>query len=190
MFKELIIHIAKALKKADLPYMIIGGQAVLLYGEPRMTKDIDITLGVDVGHLEAVVAMLRSVGLEIIPSDYEAFAKRTYVLPAHEKESGIRVDFIFSFTPYEQHAIERALPVMMDEIPVMFASVEDVIIHKIFAGRPRDLEDVRSMLLKNSEFDVSYVKQWLAEFDGPGEKDGLKNTFDDILLQTKSIESP
>jgi hypothetical protein len=25
--------------------MIIGGQAVLLYGEPRLTKDIDITLG-------------------------------------------------------------------------------------------------------------------------------------------------
>jgi len=25
--------------------MVIGGQAVLLYGEPRLTKDIDITLG-------------------------------------------------------------------------------------------------------------------------------------------------
>ena len=28
--------------------MLIGGQAVLLYGEPRLTRDIDITLGVDV----------------------------------------------------------------------------------------------------------------------------------------------
>lgn len=28
--------------------MIIGGQAVMVYGEPRLTKDIDITLGVDI----------------------------------------------------------------------------------------------------------------------------------------------
>lgn len=26
--------------------MIIGGQAVLLYGEPRLTKDLDVTLGI------------------------------------------------------------------------------------------------------------------------------------------------
>ena len=52
MFEELIVKIARELKKADLPYMIIGGQAVLLYGAPRLTKDIDITLGVDAGCLE------------------------------------------------------------------------------------------------------------------------------------------
>jgi len=28
--------------------MVIGGQAVLLYGEPRLTRDIDITLGIGV----------------------------------------------------------------------------------------------------------------------------------------------
>jgi hypothetical protein len=31
--------------------MVTGGQAVLLYGEPRLTKDIDVTLGVDTDHL-------------------------------------------------------------------------------------------------------------------------------------------
>ena len=45
MFESLIVKIAEELKKADLSYMIIGGQAVLLYGTPRLTKDIDITLG-------------------------------------------------------------------------------------------------------------------------------------------------
>ena len=32
--------------------MIIGGQAVLLYGEPRLTRDIDITLGVNANYQE------------------------------------------------------------------------------------------------------------------------------------------
>jgi hypothetical protein len=41
VFKELIERIAEALDHSSLPYMIIGGQAVLYYGEPRFTKDIE-----------------------------------------------------------------------------------------------------------------------------------------------------
>jgi predicted nucleotidyltransferase len=48
---------------------------------------------------------------------------------------------------------------------VCFASLEDLIIHKVLAGRPRDLEDVRSVLLKNRVFDLEYVQRWLGEFD-------------------------
>ncbi len=43
MFEHLLAKIATALNKAEIPYMVIGGQAVLLYGEPRLTKGIDIT---------------------------------------------------------------------------------------------------------------------------------------------------
>ncbi|MBI4745658.1 MAG: hypothetical protein HY786_03715, partial [Deltaproteobacteria bacterium] len=46
MFEEILARIGAALDKYNIPYMIIGGQAVLLYGEPRLTRDIDITLGV------------------------------------------------------------------------------------------------------------------------------------------------
>lgn len=40
MFEALIARIAAALQVAGVPYMIIGGQAVLLYGTPRMTREI------------------------------------------------------------------------------------------------------------------------------------------------------
>ena len=42
MFDKLLSKIGECLSNHDLPYMIIGGQAVLLYGEPRLTRDIDI----------------------------------------------------------------------------------------------------------------------------------------------------
>ena len=48
MFKEIIIRIAKAFNENNIPYIIIGGQAVLLYGEPRLTRDIDIILGLSI----------------------------------------------------------------------------------------------------------------------------------------------
>ena len=59
MFEALIAKIAEELGRAGLPYMIIGGQAVLLYGTVRMTKDIDITLGVDIGSLDLVVQAVK-----------------------------------------------------------------------------------------------------------------------------------
>jgi hypothetical protein len=163
--------------------MIIGGQAVLLYGTPRMTKDIDITLGVDVGQLEITVEVTRRVGLEIIPESFEAFARNTCVLPTKDRSTGIRVDFIFSFTPYERQAISRAKPVLLRGSAVMFASAEDVIVHKIFAGRPRDIEDVRSIIIKNPDLDCGYTRKWLREFDLSMESSDFARQFDDLLKE-------
>lgn len=55
MFEELLKRIAAALDAAGIPYMIIGGQAVLLYGEPRLTRDIDLTLGIGPDEVERLV---------------------------------------------------------------------------------------------------------------------------------------
>jgi hypothetical protein len=41
MFEKLISTLGLLLSKNKIPYMIIGGQAVLLYGIPRLTKDIE-----------------------------------------------------------------------------------------------------------------------------------------------------
>ncbi len=41
MFQEILTKLALALDEQTVPYMIIGGQAVLLYGEPRLTRDIE-----------------------------------------------------------------------------------------------------------------------------------------------------
>ena len=187
MFEDLIARIARELKRADLPYMIIGGQAVLLYGTPRMTKDIDITLGVDIGHLESILPALDAMDLEIIPEDFRSFAEKTSVLPTRDSGSGIRVDFIFSFTPYERQAISRSRAVLLSGTNVMFASAEDVIIHKIFAGRPRDLEDVRSILLKSPDLDRAYIRKWLSEFEKSPEKKGLTRTFEEALEELTEI---
>ena len=54
MFQSILKKIAKELNKFRIPYMVIGGQAVLLYGEPRLTKDIDITLGEGIESLEKI----------------------------------------------------------------------------------------------------------------------------------------
>jgi len=90
------------------------------------------------------------------------------------------IDFIFSFTPYETEAIKRAKKIKIMDREVNFASPEDLIIHKIFAGRPRDIEDVRTVLLKNPDIDVEYIRKWLKEFDLFSEKKEFLKTFEEV----------
>jgi predicted nucleotidyltransferase len=165
VFKTLLRRIAVGLADAGLPYMVFGGQAVLLYGEPRLTRDIDVTLGVDPGQTAVVIEMVQSAGLRLLTEKAEEFVRETLVLPAIEPESGIRIDFVFSLSQFERAAIERARPIDVDGVDVRFVSLEDLIVMKLLAGRPRDLEDVASVLRKNRGFDRSYVDKWLAEFD-------------------------
>ena len=111
----------------------------------------------------------------------EGFVSWTMVLPTVQEESGIRIDFIFSFTPYESQAITRANRVELSGQEIAFASPEDLIIHKIFAGRPRDLEDIRSVLLRNSSMDFEYIRWWLQEFDASGGGGEYLKIFEDLL---------
>ncbi len=145
--------------------MVMGGQAVLLYGEPRLTRDIDIALGIGVEGLSNVKKIIRTMGLKILVKNDKDFVAKTMVLPVLDRESGIRIDFTFSYLPYERQAIERAKDIKLGRTSVRFSSLEDLVIHKVIAGRARDLDDIRSILLKNPKYDSRYIEKWLAEFD-------------------------
>jgi len=165
VYKTLLKKIAVQLTNLKIPYMIIGGQAVLFYGEPRFTKDIDITLGIGVQELFKIEQVLNKLYLSIRVKNYKEFAKQTMVIPCIDKKSSIEVDFIFSLSEYERQAIKKAKNVKFGKTTVKIASLEDVIIHKIIAGRPRDIEDIKIMLIKNPKYNIKYIKQWLKKFD-------------------------
>lgn len=180
MFARLLAAIAGALDHQGIPYMVIGGQAVLLHGEPRLTRDIDVTLGVDVDHLEKLLAAVETIPLKPLPDDVPSFVQETRVLPALDEATGIRVDFIFSFSPYETEAIGRSKEVRIQGAGVRFASAEDLIIHKVFAGRPRDIDDVRTVLLKNPGIDRKYIRKWLTAFDSALKGKALLESFEEL----------
>ncbi len=165
MFQKLLEAIASGLNKRKIDYMIIGGQALLVYGEPRLTKDIDLTLGIGPERLAEIEHLIAENGWKILVDSTENFVKRSMVLPCLDPLSGIRIDFIFSFSPYETQALKRANKIVIGKSKVCFATVEDFIIHKMIAGRPRDLEDIRIVLLKNPSMNFDYIQQWLKQFE-------------------------
>lgn len=170
MLTALLERLAGALERHNLPYLVAGGQALLLYGEPRLTKDIDIILGAGPEAAMDVAILAKELSLRPLISNPIAFIEENLVLPAMDEASGFRVDFIFSLSEFERAAMERARFMPVGRARLRFISLEDLIIQKILAGRPRDLEDVRSALLKNREVDEALVRRWLQELQAATEE--------------------
>jgi hypothetical protein len=95
MFEKVLSAIGASLQRQGLPNMIIGGQAVLLYREPRLTRDIDVTLGVNVDRTHDVLVPGKELGLTPLPEDIESFIRQTMGMPTLEPSTGILGDFIF-----------------------------------------------------------------------------------------------
>lgn len=184
MFEALLEHIARGLDSRGIPYMLIGGQAVLLYGEPRLTRDVDVTLGAGPEKLPVILEWVRESGWQVLVESPADFVARTLVLPCLEPASGIRVDLIFSYSPYEQQALQRARKIPVGQTAVRFTSPEDLVIHKLVAGRPRDIEDVRSIVLKSPALETDYVQRWLREFE-KGLEESLVARFEDLWTRAR-----
>jgi len=165
MLFPLIETIAKRLNQFSIDYMIIGGQAVLVYGEARLTKDIDITLGLGPEELDRVLACLEGTGFETLTKEAEKFVHDHKVLPLRDNNTGLRIDLIFSISPYEREALTRTRSILIGKTMVRFVSPEDLVIHKMISPRARDWEDAKGVLLKNPVLDREYIRRWLREFD-------------------------
>lgn len=109
--------------------------------------------------------LLARLTLTPLPDDIEAFVRDTFVLPVMDDTTGVRIDLIFSTTLYEAQAIGRAVRVRVGGRDVPIASAEDLILHKLFAGRARDLEDVHGVLRRKArDLDWDYMEKWARAF--------------------------
>lgn len=169
MIELLLKRLARALKSYRIPYMIVGGQAVLFYGYPRLTRDVDVTLGVDIDAWNRIEEVCRRADLKPLVKEPQVFLNQTRVLPTQDLRSSLRVDFIFSNTPYERQAVRKARRVRIGKVEVRMAALEDLLIHKLVAGRAVDIEDVRLLMTKRrGEMDVRYLRRWLKQFSELG----------------------
>jgi hypothetical protein len=128
--------------------MLIGGFANLVWGEPRTTIDLDITVDLEVFGAARFVDLLAEIGNPIV-DDPLAFAERTRVMPVRT-DGGVVVDFILATLPYERDAIARSVPMEIEGEQVSVCTPEDLILHKIVSTRARDHEDVVGVLRRQA----------------------------------------
>jgi predicted nucleotidyltransferase len=160
--EEALASLARLLEQHQLDYMVIGGLANAVWGEPRATLDIDVTITAETSDTLRVVAALESE-FRVLTSDPESFVEETRVLPL-ESRSGVRVDLIFGLLPFEREAVARARPVEVAGGKIRFCTPEDLILLKIISRRERDLADVQGIVRRRFRaLDLDYLEPRIEE---------------------------
>jgi hypothetical protein len=148
-------------------WYVFGAQAVQIWGRPRLTADVDLTVEVAPDGVPALIAAVEGRGFALrVRKDVDAFVARTRVLPFAHEATGIGLDVVLAGPGFEEGFLERAVRVPLGEATVPVISPEDLVITKVLAGRPKDVEDVRGVLAERAErLDLGYVRDMLGQLE-------------------------
>ena len=142
--------------------MLIGGLAVSIWGEPRSTIDVDLSLWVEESDIHHVVTQIGK-RLRPIPPDPISFVAELRTLPV-TTSNGVRADLVFATLPGERRAIARAAPKQINGNQVMVATVEDLIWMKLISERQKDLDDARRLIRRfAATLDRGYLEPLLQQ---------------------------
>jgi hypothetical protein len=148
---EAALHLQDLLDSWNWRFCVIGGIAVLRWGQARFTRDVDLALLTGFGHEDDYILPLIRAGYTGRIRDAEEFARRHRVLLL-TSPNGISVDIALAALPFEAQAIERATPFeFAPGFSIRTCSAEDLIVLKLFAFRQQDLADVESIAAQHGE---------------------------------------
>jgi hypothetical protein len=144
---EAAVEVERACRAARFRFCFIGGLAVLRWGQPRMTADVDLTLITGFGGEEPYVDALLATFAGRIP-DARGFAlrHRTLLLRA---SNGVHADVSLGAMPFEERTVARASAFAVSAAEtVTTCSAEDLVVHKAFAGRDKDWLDIAGIAVR------------------------------------------
>lgn len=141
---------AEIFDAAGVEWALIGALAAQRYRTtPRMTTDADFLASSVVGLDDAFRAAGYDTRLIADPGD----EPHLLVVRGH----GDRIDVLAALVEYQQVALGRAVEHVL--------TVEDVIVHKLIAWRPRDRDDIASILDAGHDLDEAYIERWAAAWE-------------------------
>ena len=177
---DLLRDLARILPDWCDGWYLFGAQAVQVWGHPRLSADVDVTIGLRSDDVGPFVAAMREAGFTMRVPDPERFAAEVRVLPFVHSASGIPVDAILAGPGPEEEFLARARVVVIGGVRVPVISPEDLVVTKILAGRPKDLEDVRGILRQmGAGFDSERVRSLLALLEAALDRSDLRTLFED-----------
>ncbi len=162
-------------------WYVFGAQAVVAYGVPRLSADVDVTIKLTPENPEAFIREMDAAGFATRTVD-AGFIMRTRVIPFVHRDTAMPLDVVMAGSALEDEFLSRARLIDLDGVAVPFLDPEDLIIVKILAGRPKDRDDAVALWRGHGHaLDATRIRTVLRELeDGLGRSD-LVPVFETML---------
>lgn len=165
-------HIWLELDRLGIPAAVAGGLALSTWKHVRATRDIDLLVSVGANELDLLLVNLRSAGmrpkkdppavslghLDVVPLLYEP----------PEAFLDIEIDLLLAKSEYHQEALRRRVTTQIPDLDLHVAvlTCEDLILHKLLAGRLIDRVDVSELLrINHARLDTRYLANWIERLE-------------------------
>ena len=153
-------EIVRLLNDFDIPYIVIGGLALSVWGKPRTTLDIDFLVMANEVDLKRFSKKASTHGIKID----RKWSKWNPLLRGQQirfRKGELLIDILTPRDEHDRQAILRKKKKRLRGRLYNFISAEDFILQKIKVGRPRDFEDAVSVLEEmRGKLNLSYLKRW------------------------------
>ena len=166
---DLIALFVRPLEENDLQYMVTGGVASVIYGDPRFTRDIDIVLELDAHALPRLVSIFDPGAYYLPPLEaleIEVGRTRYGHFNVIHRGTGLRADvYLLDKTDVQQWGFRGRQRLPLDTVTISVATPEYVIVQKLLyfkdSGSDRHLRDIAMMLrVSGDHIDRDEVAQW------------------------------
>ena len=137
-------EILRSFLSEQVQFLVIGGYAVIAYGHPRMTKDLDLWVECSEENAERITEALESLGVVLPPTvQSQLHSPSQLVVLGNEPD---RIDIVTGIRDFDFSAFEKRKKVIsLDGISVPFVGLEDLRQLKAAAGRFQDLADLENL---------------------------------------------
>ncbi len=183
---ELLELVVRTFARLGIPYVVTGSVASMAYGEPRLTNDIDVVAGIQLAHVQDLLAAFSAETFYLSEDAIHAAVEHQSQFNIIHPASGLKVDvMVRKDTPFDRSRFARARSLRPTEsYTATFASAEDVIIKKMEyyrdGGSDKHLRDITGMLkVSGDEIDQAYIAEW-------AERLGLRDIWEMIQQRLKN----
>ncbi len=151
-FSEVFTRFLFHLHDKKVKYLLVGGYAVVHYGYPRYTGDMDIWLEPTIVNGEKVLLALKACGYEVTDLKAADFSTQNYFRVGFPPD---RIDLITE-TPalIFKKAYPKKQTIKHKGVPITVIELEDLITTKEALGRLQDkldVEKLRSIIPPNED---------------------------------------
>jgi len=159
---EVLKTISQRLEDAHIPFMLTGSFAMAYYGQPRMTRDLDLVVSMVEEDVRGIVALL-SPDFYVDADDVRSAIRSQRLFNLMHNATGVKVDLIVrKSAEYRQVEFARRRPVEMSGVKTWIVSREDLILSKLVWAKEVNSElqrrDVKNLL--DDTVDRNYLDHW------------------------------